>query len=153
MGLQASTQMTTGRILVVEDDQGARDLIVSSLRADGHEVDASGNGFEALRLLGRQCYDLIVSDLMMPEVDGPSLYSAVRSRWPSNPPHFVFVSAARQQRRLRRLPEGHPRPPAPQALQDHRPPPRHPPPPPVTDLPLSPPGRGQGEGPADEGSR
>jgi two-component system cell cycle sensor histidine kinase/response regulator CckA len=92
MGLQASTQMTTGRILVVEDDQGARDLIVSSLRADGHEVDASGNGFEALRLLGRQCYDLIVSDLMMPEVDGPSLYSAVRSRWPSNPPHFVFVS-------------------------------------------------------------
>ena len=92
MGLQASTQMTTRRILVVEDDQGARDLIVSSLRADGHEVDASGNGFEALRLLGRKCYDLIVSDLMMPEVDGPSLYSAVTSRWPSNPPHFVFVS-------------------------------------------------------------
>jgi len=92
MGLLASGQITTGRILVVDDDQGARDLIVSSLRADGHEVDASGNGFEALRLLGRQCYDLIVSDLMMPEVDGPSLYSAVASRWPSNPPHFLFVS-------------------------------------------------------------
>jgi two-component system cell cycle sensor histidine kinase/response regulator CckA len=92
MGLLASTQITTGRILVVDDDQGARDFIVSSLRADGHEVDASGNGFEALRLLGRQCYDLIVSDLMMPEVDGPSLYSAVTSRWPSNPPHFLFVS-------------------------------------------------------------
>jgi two-component system cell cycle sensor histidine kinase/response regulator CckA len=93
MGLQASAQITTGRILVVDDDQGARDFIVSSLRADGHEVDASGNAFEALRLLGRQCYDLIVSDLMMPEADGPSLYSAVRNRWPSNPPHFVFVSA------------------------------------------------------------
>ena len=119
MGLQASTQITTGRILVVDDDQGARDFIVSSLRADGHDVDASGNGFEALRLLGRQCYDLIVSDLMMPEVDGPSLYSAVTSRWPSNPPHFVFVSRARQQRRLRRLPEGHPRPAAPQAVQGH----------------------------------
>jgi len=92
MGLLASGQITTGRILVVDDDQGARDLIVSSLRADGHEVDASGNGFEALRLLGRQCYDLIVSDLMMPEVDGPTLYSAVASRWPSNPPHFLFVS-------------------------------------------------------------
>jgi two-component system cell cycle sensor histidine kinase/response regulator CckA len=92
MGLLATVQITTGRILVVDDDQGARDLIVSSLRADGHEVDASGNGFEALRLLGRKCYDLIVSDLMMPEVDGPSLYSAVTSRWPSNPPHFVFVS-------------------------------------------------------------
>ena len=92
MGLLASAHITTGRILVVDDDQNARDFIVSSLRADGHEVDASGNGFEALRLLGRQCYDLIVSDLMMPEVDGPSLYSAVTSRWPSNPPHFLFVS-------------------------------------------------------------
>jgi CheY-like chemotaxis protein len=92
MGLLASAQIITGRILVVDDDQGARDLIVSSLRADGHEVDASGNGFEALRLLGRKCYDLIVSDLMMPEADGPSLYSAVTLRWPSNPPHFLFVS-------------------------------------------------------------
>jgi len=92
MGLHASATITTGRILVVEDDPGARDFIVSTLRADGHDVDASGNAFEALRLLGRQCYDLIVSDLMMPGVDGPSLYSAVASRWPSNPPHFVFMS-------------------------------------------------------------
>lgn len=92
MGLLTSGSIATGRILVVDDDQGARDLMVESLRADGHDVDASGNGFEALRLLGRQCYDLIVSDLKMPEVDGPSLYSAVTSRWPSNTPHFLFVS-------------------------------------------------------------
>jgi len=92
MGLLTSGSIATGRILVVDDDQGALDLMVDSLRADGHDVDASGNGFEALRLLGRQCYDLIVSDLKMPEVDGPSLYSAVTSRWPSNPPHFLFVS-------------------------------------------------------------
>jgi len=92
MGLQSTASTPTGRILVVDDDPGARDLIVSSLRADGHDVDASGNGFEALRLLGRQCYDLVVSDLMMPELDGPSLYSAVMRRWPSSQPHFVFVS-------------------------------------------------------------
>jgi DNA-binding response OmpR family regulator len=92
MGLQANVSMASGRILVVDDDPGARDLIVTSLRADGHDVDASGNGFEALRLLGRQCYDLVVSDLMMPELDGPSLYSAVTSRWPGSQPHFLFVS-------------------------------------------------------------
>ena len=92
MGLQTRASITTGRILVVDDDPGERDFIVASLRADGHDVDASGNAFEALRLLGRQCYDLVVSNLMMPEVDGPSLYSAVTLRWPSNPPHFVFVS-------------------------------------------------------------
>jgi CheY-like chemotaxis protein len=92
MGLQTSVTPTTGRILVVDDDEGARNLIVSSLRADGHEVDASGNGFEALQLLGRHWYDLIVSDLMMPELDGPSLYSTVTRRWPSGPPPFVFVT-------------------------------------------------------------
>ncbi|MEX2220060.1 MAG: response regulator [Phycisphaerales bacterium] len=92
MGLQSNVSVTVGRILVVDDDAGARDLIVSSLRADGHDVDASGSGFEALRLLGRQWYDLVVSDLMMPELDGPSLYSAVTHRWPISRPHFLFVS-------------------------------------------------------------
>jgi len=92
MGLLSSASFTTGRILVVDDDPGERDLIVSSLRADGHDVDASGSGFEALRLLGRQCYDLVVSNLMMPELDGPSLYSAVTYRWPISRPHFLFVS-------------------------------------------------------------
>jgi CheY-like chemotaxis protein len=92
MGLQANVSMASGRILVVDDDPGERDLIVSSLRADGHDVDASGSRFETLRLLGRQCYDLVVSDLMMPELDGPSLYSAITSRWPGSHPHFLFVS-------------------------------------------------------------
>jgi CheY-like chemotaxis protein len=92
MGLLSNVSMATGRILVVDDDQGARDLIVSSLRADGHDVDSSSNGLEALRLLARQWYDVIVSDLRMPELDGPSLYSQVAHRWPSNPPHMLFVS-------------------------------------------------------------
>lgn len=92
MSLLSSQSVASGRILVVEDDQGARDLIVSSLRADGHDVDSSSNGIEALRLLGRQWYDLIVSDLKMPELDGPSLYSQVARRWPASPPHVLFVS-------------------------------------------------------------
>jgi DNA-binding response OmpR family regulator len=93
MSLLSSLSTASGRILVVEDDQGARDLIVSSLRADGHDVDSSGNGFEALRLLSRQWYDLIVSDLKMPELDGPNLYSEVTRRWPVSRPHVLFVSA------------------------------------------------------------
>ncbi|MGH7397670.1 MAG: response regulator [Candidatus Rokuibacteriota bacterium] len=77
---------------MVDDDPSARDLIVATLRADGHDVDASGSGFEALQLLGRKCYNLVVSDLMMPALDGPSLYSAVAHRWPISRPHFLFVS-------------------------------------------------------------
>jgi CheY-like chemotaxis protein len=92
MGLLSQQRVSSGRILVVEDDAGARDLIVSSLRADGHDVDASGDGPEALRLLARHWYDVIVSDIQMPALDGPNLYSQVARRWPTGPPHFLFVS-------------------------------------------------------------
>jgi DNA-binding response OmpR family regulator len=92
MGLQTRGSITTGRILVVDDDAGERDFIVASLRADGHDVDVSSSGIEALRLLGREWYDLIVSNLRMPELDGPSLYSAVSQRWPAQPPPLLFLA-------------------------------------------------------------
>jgi CheY-like chemotaxis protein len=92
MALLSRQSVASGRILVVEDDQRARDLIVRSLRADGHDVDASGDGTEALRMMGRHWYDLIVSDIKMPELDGPNLYSEAARRWPTGPPPFLFVS-------------------------------------------------------------
>ena len=92
MSLLSNVSTTSGRILVVDDDAGARDLIVSSLRADGHDVDVSSDGIEALRLLGREWYDLIVSNLRMPELDGPSLYTAVTQRWPAQPPPLLFLA-------------------------------------------------------------
>jgi DNA-binding response OmpR family regulator len=92
MSLLPNVSTTSGRILVVDDDAGARDLIVSSLRADGHDVDVSSDGIEALRLLGREWYDLIVSNLRMPELDGPSLYSAVTRRWPAQTPPLLFLA-------------------------------------------------------------
>ena len=92
MALQSTVSTSAGRILVVDDDKRARDFIVSSLRADGHEVDASSTGLEALRMLGRSWYDLIVSELRMPELDGPSLYSAVARRWPAQPPPLLFLA-------------------------------------------------------------
>jgi DNA-binding response OmpR family regulator len=93
MGLLSNQSVTSGRILVVDDDPGARDLMVASLRADGHDVDSSSNGLEALRMVGRQWYDLIVSDLKMPGLDGPDLYNEITRRWPIGHPHVLFVSA------------------------------------------------------------
>src|SRR4029450_5063468 len=61
--LQSTVSTSAGRILVVDDDKRARDFIVSSLRADGHEVDASSSGLEATRMLGRSWDDLIRSVL------------------------------------------------------------------------------------------
>ena len=68
------------RILVVDDDPGIRELLTTTLVGDGHTVDAACDGAEALTLLEQRPYDLVLSDLHMPRVDGPSLYETLRSR-------------------------------------------------------------------------
>jgi CheY-like chemotaxis protein len=68
------------RILIVDDDAALREVLRVALAADGYDVDGAGDGTEALALLERQPYDLVLSDLQMPHVDGPSLYETLRTR-------------------------------------------------------------------------
>jgi CheY-like chemotaxis protein len=68
------------RILVVDDDPALREVLTAALSKDGYEVDAAGDGTEALALLEQRPYDLVLSDLRMPRVDGPSLYETLRTR-------------------------------------------------------------------------
>ena len=68
------------RILVVDDDDQIRDLLAAALTSDGHTVDGARDGSEALALLAQHPYDLVLSDLHMPHVDGPSLYETLQTR-------------------------------------------------------------------------
>jgi CheY-like chemotaxis protein len=68
------------RILVVDDDDQIRELLSTALGGDGHTVDGARDGWEALALLEQRPYDLVLSDLHMPRVDGPSLYETLRTR-------------------------------------------------------------------------
>jgi CheY-like chemotaxis protein len=68
------------RILVVDDDDALREVLITVFTQDGHAVDGARDGKEALALLERQPYDLVLSDLRMPGVDGPSLYEILRTR-------------------------------------------------------------------------
>ena len=68
------------RILVVDDDAALLEILTTALSGDGHEVVGASDGTEALALLERQPYDLVLSDLRMPHVDGPSLYETLRTR-------------------------------------------------------------------------
>ena len=68
------------RILVVDDDDQIRDLLATALSADGHTVDGARDGGEALALLAQHPYDLVLSDLHMPHVNGPSLYETLQTR-------------------------------------------------------------------------
>ena len=58
------------RILVIDDEQDIRFLIEKFLVRDGHEVDLAENGKQAMKLIEVNNYDLLITDVVMPEKDG-----------------------------------------------------------------------------------
>ena len=61
------------KILIAEDEQAVRELLAMALRRRGHEVDAVVDGSEALGKLAAGRYDLLLTDIVMPVVDGIAL--------------------------------------------------------------------------------
>lgn len=57
-------------VLVVDDTEIIRDLLVDVLRNDGYEVDKAANGIEAVEKVAQQHYDLVFTDMHMPRQDG-----------------------------------------------------------------------------------
>jgi CheY-like chemotaxis protein len=80
------------RILVVDDEQTVADLLAELLDLDGHGVETAANGVLALSKLETGRYDLILSDLRMPELDGPGLYREAVRRNPALRQRFVFLT-------------------------------------------------------------
>ena len=69
-------------VLVVEDDPHIAQMLAIVLADEGYEVDVACNGRLALEKIAAQDYDLIFSDLRMPELDGVGLYRALERRQP-----------------------------------------------------------------------
>jgi CheY-like chemotaxis protein len=84
--------MPRPRILVVDDDELVRDFVATVLRLKEYTVDTAVNGREGLTLLEQRRYDLVVSDMRMPELDGPGLYHEVMQRSAGAAPPFLFVT-------------------------------------------------------------
>ena len=72
--------MSEGRILLVDDDRAHLELLGDRLAGDGFDVSRASNGADALRRLDKAWPDLVILDLMMPEMDGQSLASRIKSR-------------------------------------------------------------------------
>lgn len=66
------------KILVVEDDKNLRKLIVTCLEKSNYTVFETRNGEEALELMDKEYVDLIVTDIMMPEMDGYEMIKLLR---------------------------------------------------------------------------
>jgi len=74
----------TGAVVIVEDDDAVRAIAVRTLERIGCTVHAASNGPEALRLMGTPGFhfDLLFTDVVMPELSGPELVARVRQRFP-----------------------------------------------------------------------
>ena len=66
------------RILLVEDEESIREALRLNLELEGYEVVATGNGRKALDLIGSQHFDLLLLDVMLPDVDGFTITEQVR---------------------------------------------------------------------------
>ena len=66
------------KILIVEDDKDLLKLFCTVLKKEGYDVAVAEDGLQALRYLDRDYADLIISDIMMPNLDGYQLVEAVR---------------------------------------------------------------------------
>jgi two-component system OmpR family response regulator len=77
------------RLLVVDDEPSIRELLTASLRFAGFEVVPAGDGAEALRLAELQRPDLVVLDVMLPDLDGFSVVRRLRERGRDMPVLFL----------------------------------------------------------------
>lgn len=74
--------MAAVRCLVVDDEPMLRRVLVRVLASAGYEATEAGSGLEALDRLSRGTYDLVISDIHMPAMDGMQLLAQVRALWP-----------------------------------------------------------------------
>jgi PAS domain S-box-containing protein len=87
------------RVLIAEDDENSRLMLSAALGARGHLVQSASDGRQALELAQAQAPDLIVSDILMPELDGYGLCRAVRAHPQLSDIPFVFYTATFTDRR------------------------------------------------------
>jgi CheY-like chemotaxis protein len=84
---------TLAQILAVDDESVVRNILQEMLHACFNcSVDLAQNGAEALEAISKKSYDLIISDIRMPVMDGPELYTHLNENNPSAAKTFVFMT-------------------------------------------------------------
>ena len=80
------------RILVVDDETEVVDTLSEILRNNGHTIDVAANGREGLERALSTSYDLILSDMRMPLLDGPCFYREIQHQRPAMLDRFAFIT-------------------------------------------------------------
>src|SRR3990167_4707369 len=85
-------KMNLFRILVVDDEETIREALTSVLSEEGYETEAASDGSEAIALLAKgSSYDVVISDIKMPGIDGFGLLKAVKEKLPQS--WFIAITA------------------------------------------------------------
>ncbi|NJN45482.1 MAG: response regulator [Candidatus Competibacteraceae bacterium] len=79
-------------VLVVDDEVDIAELLGEILARDGHRIDVAASGNAALRKIHGRDYDLILSDLKMPDLDGPGLFEQLQQSHPHLLERVIFVT-------------------------------------------------------------
>ncbi|HMO34062.1 MAG TPA: response regulator transcription factor [Lacibacter sp.] len=79
-------------ILLVEDEEHLQDALRLNLELEGYEVTTAGDGAAAIQAVEKEYFDLIIMDVMMPEIDGISATESIRIRHPEVP---ILILSAR----------------------------------------------------------
>ena len=77
--------MAKARILIVDDEESTRELFAELLQRWGYDVDQTADGHGALKIAAESHPDVIISDLVMPKLDGLALVRALREEQPDTP--------------------------------------------------------------------
>ena len=85
-------ELRGGHILLIDDDENILKILGKVLGAEKFELDVASSGREAILKLGREDYDLILSDIRMPELDGKQLFAFLDQNMPEYRSKVIFLT-------------------------------------------------------------
>lgn len=89
---QQTSQKILGRILIVEDEKDYRDVLAERLQTDGFEILKAENGQFALNVMKNSNVDLILLDMLMPQMDGTTFFYHLRNTLKKNTPVIILTN-------------------------------------------------------------
>jgi signal transduction histidine kinase/CheY-like chemotaxis protein len=102
-GRRDAGRRDAGKILIAEDDPEARELLTLLLAAGEYDVVAAADGVEALQLLRTEDPDLLITDIVMPRMDGYELVRQLRENAATAALPVIFCSASYHEREVRSM--------------------------------------------------
>ena len=82
----------SARSSIVDDEAEIRETLAEILTSARHRVVTASSGREALERMAAERYDVILTDIRMPDLDGRALYQEIERRWPGQAARVVFVT-------------------------------------------------------------